>query len=140
MSYEIELSESELSEIKQKQRIEKSVKIFQRLQCILMTNQKIKKQDIADLLYVTTNTITTWIKTYKRGGLSLLTELHYEGRRKVQLDNYKEEIKQYVKNEVPTTISQIMKWLEDKHSFKTEHSWLYRYMKKNSIFLIKKLD
>ena len=140
MSYKIELSDTELSELKIKQKTEKSVKIFQRLQCILLVSQGLKKQDIANLLNVTTNTITTWIKIYKEGGFDLLTQLHYDDRRKIQLDIYKDAIKEYVKTELPATISQILNWLEEEHLFKTEHSWLYRYMKKNSIFLIKKLD
>ena len=140
MSYKIKLSAKELSEIKDKQKTEKSIKIYQRLQCILMVNQSIKKQNISDYLNVTTNTITTWIKIYKIGGLSLLTQLQYDDRRQVQLDTYKDAIKDYVKLELPATISQIIKWLEEEHLFKTEYSWLYRYMKKNSIFLIKKQD
>ena len=140
MSYKITLSAAELSELKAKQKTEKSVKIFQRLQCILMINQGLKKRDVADFLDVTTNTITTWIKIYNKGGLNLLTQLHYDDRRQIQLDIYKEAIKEYVKTELPSTIAQILNWLEEEYLFKTEHSWLYRYMKKNSIFLIKKQD
>ena len=138
MSYKIELSVKELTEIKVSQKKEKSIKIFQRLQCILMVNQGVKKQNIANFLNITTNTVTTWVKLYKKGGIDFLTQLHYDDRRQIKLDTYKEAIIDYVNTELPDTISQVLTWLEEEHLFKTEHSWLYRYMKKNSIFLIKR--
>ena len=138
MSYKIELSEKELTEIKARQKKEKSIKIFQRLQCIQMVNQGVKKQNIADFLNITTNTVTTWVKLYKKGGIDFLTQLNYDDRRQIKLDTYREAIIDYVKEELPDTISQILAWLDEEHLFKTEHSWLYRYMKKNSIFLIKR--
>ena len=138
MSYKIELSEKELTEIKVRQKKEKSIKIFQRLQCIQMVNQGVKKQNIADFLNITTNTVTTWVKLYKKGGIDFLTQLNYDDRRQIKLDTYREAIIDYVKEELPDTISQILAWLDEEHLFKTEHSWLYRYMKKNSIFLIKR--
>lgn len=45
-----------------------------------------------------------------------------------------------IENENINTINELLQKLIDTYEIEIEHSWLYRYCKKNSIALIKKHD
>ena len=66
--------------------------------------------------------------------------LKYDGRRPSALDEHKETIKAYIKSESVNTISQLQDYIKTNLNLEIEHSWLSRYLKKNSVALIKKQD
>jgi arginine repressor len=69
-----------------------------------------------------------------------LRTLHYAGRRPSRLDIIKDLIKQHIKDLPVSKLSELQHYLQTKHSLTVEHSWLSRYLKKNSIVLIRKQD
>jgi hypothetical protein len=52
----------------------------------------------------------------------------------------KDLLKQHIKDLPVSKLSELQHYLQTKHSLTVEHSWLSRYLKKNSIALIKKQD
>jgi transposase len=140
MSYQIALTPTDQSIIKEKKRKEKDAKLLRRYQCLSMLNDQYSKKEVARLLNVNIDTITDWIKIYNKEGLAGLGLLKYEGRRPSALDSIKEQIISYVQKENITTLSELQMTIEKKHQLKIEHSWLSRYCKKNFIALIKKQD
>ena len=97
-----------------------------------------KNSQIAKLLCVNIDTITDWYKLFIEGGLKLLGTLDYEGRRVSQIEPHKEEIKKYLENNVVSSIAALQDYIIKTYQISMEHSWLFRYCKKNSICLIKK--
>lgn len=93
---------------------------------------------MAESLGVHLDTITDWLKLYSRYGLERYCSLQYDGRRMSKLEPLKTEIKQYVNSQYISTINQLQDYLLDNYNLYVEHSWLYRFCKKNSIYLIKK--
>jgi transposase len=140
MSYQVNLSSEELIELKILKREVKDSKLLRRYQCIHMLHTGLKRQDIAELLDVYIDTITDWVKLYQSVGLKGLSDLKYDGRRPSALDEHKLEIKEYIKTTSVNTISQLQNYLRNDLKLEIEHSWLSRYLKKNSIVLIKKQD
>ncbi len=140
MSYQIALTPTDQSIIKEKKRKEKDAKLLRRYQCLSMLNDQYSKKEVARLLNVNIDTITDWIKIYNKEGLAGLGLLKYEGRRPSALDSIKEQIISYVQKENITTLSELQMTIEKKHQLKIEHSWLSRYCKKNFIALTKKQD
>ena len=98
------------------------------------------KSEIADILDVSNNTITTWLKIFAKGGVELLTTFDYKDRKKSKLFEIKEDIRKYINTELPSKVAQVQDWIKRNYDIEIEHSWLYRYLKKNSIYLIKKHD
>ena len=140
MSYTIDLTPSEIAELKTLRRVEKDGKILRRYQCIWFAHEKFPKKEIASLLAVNIDTVTDWIKLFNKNGLKGLRELQYEGRRPSSLDAVKVELLNHIKTQSVSKLSELQYYLKSKHSIEIEHSWLSRYLKKNAIALIKKLD
>ena len=140
MSYRVNLTDQELVDLKRIKREVKNSKILRRYQCLHMLAKGMKRQDIAELLDVCIDTITDWVKIYQSVGLLGLGNLNYEGRRPSKLDSHQEAIKTYIKSTHVNTISQLQEHLKTTLKIEIEHSWLSRYLKKNSISLIKRQD
>jgi transposase len=140
MAYSVDLTQAEISTLKQLRRVEKEGKILRRYQCIWLTHEKLPKKEIASMLGVNIDTITDWIKLFNKNRLEGLSKLHYEGRRPSSLDGLKDVLLKHIKTEPISKLSELQYYLDTKHSLKVEHSWLSRYCKKNSIALIKRQD
>ena len=140
MAYTIDLTPSEIAELKTLRRVEKDGKILRRYQCIWFAHEKFPKKEIASLLAVNIDTVTDWIKLFNKNGLKGLRELQYDGRRPSSLDAVKVVLLKHIKTESISKLSELQYYLKSKHSIEIEHSWLSRYLKKNSIALIKKQD
>jgi transposase len=140
MSYRVNLSTSELIELKSIKKEVKDSKILRRYQSLHMLHTGMKRQDIAELLDVSIDTITDWVKLYQKVGLSAMADLKYDGRRPSALDEHKEEIKAYINSMPVNTISQLQDYLKSNFDLEIENSWLSRYLKKNSVVLIKRQD
>jgi transposase len=140
MSISISISKEDLKVISTKRRTEKVAKFSRRYQCLWMLHEQYLKKDIASIIGVNIDTITDWIKIYNKSGLAGLGLLHYEGRRPSSLDKVKDKILKIISTENVSKIKDLQTLLANQHNIEIEHSWLYRYCKKNSICLIKSLD
>ena len=138
MSYQVNLSVTELAALKSMKREVKDAKLLRRYQCLHMLHTGMKRQDVAELLDVYIDTITDWVKLYQSAGLLGLSKLKYADRRPSCFDRHKEHIEHYIKTKSVNTISQLQDYLAIDFQLEVEHSWLSRYLKKNSIALIKK--
>jgi len=136
----IEISKKELVEIKEKKGKEKKIKIYKRYLFLEMKYAKKLNKDIAVLLDVSPETLSHWGAIYKEGGLDLLSQLHYEGRRTSVLTPIKEEIKERIKKENVPTIKSLNSWIQESFNVSVGESWLHEFCKKNSIYLTKKRD
>ncbi len=140
MSYKLNITKEKIDELRASQKKTSHIKIYKRIQCILMISKGYSKSEIADIIDVSNNTVTTWLKIYTKGGLELLSTFDYKDRKKSKLSDIKENIRNYIKTELPSKVSQVQDWIRKNYNIEIEHSWLYRYLKKNSIYLIKKQD
>ena len=140
MAYTVDLTPSEIAELKTLRRVEKDGKILRRYQCIWFAHEKFPKKEIASLLAVNIDTVTDWIKLFNKIGLKGLRELQYDGRRPSSLDAVKAELLKHIRTESISKLSELQHYLKSKHSIEIEHSWLSRYLRKNSIALTKKQD
>jgi transposase len=140
MSYTVDLTASEISDLKILRRQEKDGKILRRYQCIWFANEKYPKKEIASMLSINIDTVTDWIKLFNKNRLLGLRKLHYDGRRPSSLDAIKELILTHIRVSSVSKLSELQHYLKTTHSIDIEHSWLSRYCKKNSIALIKRQD
>ncbi len=138
MSYLVNPTAEELVALKNIKREVKDTKLLRRYQCLHMLQTGMKRQDVAELLDVSIDTITDWIKLFQSVGLVGMGELKYDGRRPSTLDEHKEKIKDHIKTTSVNTVSQLQNYLRSDLQLEIEHSWLSRYLKKNSIVLTKK--
>lgn len=140
MSIQVIIPKKDLQIINLKRKSEKQAKFLRRYQCLWMLHEGYLKKDIASILSVNIDTITDWIKIYNNSGLSGLGLLHYEDRRPSILDARKVDIKNLVINENVSTIKELQSKIKIEFGLEVEHSWLYRYCKKNFVYLTRKPD
>lgn len=133
-----EETKKKLTAIAEAKRTEKKSKIYRRLIAIEQRLQGKSCKDIAKELDVCIDTLSDWTNIYESGGLQALQGLHYEGRRTSKLKEYETEMRIHIKTESVRTLEELQGWLQKKFSLEVEHSWLFRFCKKNSIFLSKK--
>lgn len=96
MAYKITLSAKEAEELRERIKKEKQVKIHRRLKCIEYKSKGATSLDIANILGVTNDTITDWVKLFTNKGFNGLCKLNYEGRRMSKLEPIKDEIVKYL--------------------------------------------
>jgi len=140
MSISISISNDDLKIICVKRKTEQKVKFLRRYQCLWMLHEQYYKKDIANILGVNIDTVTDWIKIYNKSGLAGLGLLNYKGRRPSQLDKVKDTIFKTIESKNISTIKDLQTILLSEHKIEVEHSWLFRYCKKNSICLIRSHD
>ena len=138
MSYSIDLTPEEVTELKKLRRTEKDGKLLRRYQCIWLVHERFPKKEIASILAVNIDTVTDWIKLFNQNRLNGLPKFYYEGRRPSSLDAVKGLLLKHIKTEPIGNLSELQHYLKTIHGIVVEHSWLSRYCKRNSITLIKK--
>ena len=136
--YKIKLSKVELAKLKKKKKQEKNTKMYHRLQTLYLINKGKENKDIVDILEINKNSITKWIKIYREKGIDGLCQPINYNRRSAKIDDYIEKIKQDVKDNTISTLTELQNWIKTEYSLQIELSWLWRCCKKNSICLAKK--
>ncbi len=137
--YQAKLSKTEEKSLKSRIKKERDGRILKRYQCIMMSHEGIQNIQIAKVLGVNTNTITGWVKLYLEEGLERLSKFDFS-RRVSSLEEIKSEIKDHVQNELVSTMAELAGWIKETYDHEVETSWLGRWCKKNSIFLLKSQD
>jgi len=136
----INISKFDIEEIKLKKRKEKDKKIYRRLQFLHLKHRNKTNKEIADITGVCADTVTDWARIYSNEGLAGLCQpINYDNR-SAKIDDYINRIKQDIKDNTISTLSELQDWIKKNYSLEIEQSWLFRCCKKNSICLIKKPD
>lgn len=137
----IQLSETEKKELETLKRTEKNNKIYRRYMYLEMSNRGMTNLEISSILGVCNDTLTDWRVLFTKGGLEGISRLNYENQgKKSKLLPIKKDILKKIKNRNISTLKELQFYIKEEHSIEVEQSWLSRFCKKNSIYLIKKLD
>jgi len=112
--------------------------ISNRLQCVYLAAKGKGNKEISDILAINKNSTTNWIKSYLDNGLDELCRPIDFDRRSAKIDDYIEKIRQDIKENTISTLSELQGWVKKNYSLQIEQSWLFRCCKKNSIYLTRK--
>jgi transposase len=92
----IELSAKQRQAIQERRRQTSDRRIFQRLSALLWIDQGRTREEVADLLGVTSRQVGDWLRIFRNKGLDELCTLHYRGDpgrlRPAQLEQLRQEI------------------------------------------------
>lgn len=135
MATKINLSPEEENQLQKYKKQTRDGKIFRRLLCVEMKNKGYLHDEIASFCGVCRDTLTDWLQLFETGGFEALCNLNYEGRRRSKLDQYTEELKDYIQKEHPSRLIDIQRYIKENHGIEVEESWLWRWCKKKSLLL-----
>ena len=136
--YKIKLSSTELIELNKRKKREKNIKMYHRLQSVYLAHKGKDNKEIVNILEVNKNSVTNWIKIYSEKGIDGLCKPIDYNRRSAKIDDYIDKIKQDIKDNTISTLSELQDLINKKYSLEIEQSWLFRCCKKNSIYLTRK--
>jgi len=139
--HHIYLTTEQTKEFKKRIATERDSKIWKRLQAVYSRSQKILTNEIAHNLSVNRGTITEWVKLYLSGGMEALVTLNYDNQGpRSKLSDYQKDIDKLTDEEDIPTITCLQQRIKELYGVEVEESWLFRWCKKNSICLSRKLD
>src|SRR3954463_14385564 len=92
----IRLTPRQRKDIGERRRHAPDRRVYQRLSAVLWSDAGRTREEIADLLGVSTRQVGQWLRIFRNKGLEELTTLHYQGDpgrlRPAQVDRLKREI------------------------------------------------
>jgi transposase len=138
MAYKIDFTESIVAELEERLSTERDAKIYRRLLWLDLRRRGYSQKQIGDMIQVTPEQLTHWAKTFTAEGVKGLCHLRYEDRRPSKLAPYLESIRRHVQEAAVSTLGALQAWIQGEYGIYVEQSWLSRWVKKNSIVLIKK--
>jgi transposase len=109
----IELSAKQRQEIQQRRRQASDRRIYQRLSTLLWIDEGRTREEVADLLGVTSRQVGDWLRIFRNNGLDELCTLHSRGDpgrlRPAQVEQLEQEIAQGAFH----TAEQVRTWIKD---------------------------
>lgn len=136
----ISISKTEYKQLKKAERKVKSAKVLKRIQAFKLMYLSWKYGAIADFLCVVKNTISEWIKLYKKGGIAAVISLNYKGGQPrltaVQLNVLKEKA---AKGEFPYA-KDVKYCIEKEYGIVYNLKHVHLLCKKNFVYPLRKQD
>src|SRR4051812_11691454 len=109
----IQLTPQQRTEIDQRRRQAENRRIYQRLSALLWIDDGRTREEVADLLGITSRQVGQWLRIFRNKGLKELCTLHYRGDpgrlRPAQLEQLEQEIAKGVFHNA----EQVRAWIEE---------------------------
>jgi transposase len=109
----IELSVKQRQEIQERRRQTSDRRIYQRLSTLLWIDEGRTREEVADLLDVSSRQVGDWLRIFRNKGLNELCTLHYRGDPGRLRPAQVEQLKQEIARGVFHNAEQVRTWIED---------------------------
>jgi transposase len=116
----IELTAAQRQEIRRLRRQAKDRRLFQRLSALLWIDEGRTREEVGDLLGVSSRQVGEWLRIFRNRGLAELCALHYKGDPGQLKPAQVEQLKQEVAKGVFHSSEQVRAWIKD--TFGVEYS------------------
>src|SRR3954453_21863848 len=107
----IQLTPQQRKDLSERRRQAQDRRIYQRLSAVLWSDNGRTREEIAELVGVSTRQVSQWFRIFRNNGLDQLCTLHYQGDpgrlRPAQVERLKQEIEKGVSHnaeQVPTWV------------------------------------
>ena len=109
----------------------KSIKLLRRLQAVKLKDSKWKHEQICSFFGVNKNTVTNWLKAYKKGGVNELLKWDYKGRISILSKEDQEKIKIRNKEKPFDTAKEAKSYIKDEFGIDWHLHWVQKLLKKS---------
>lgn len=134
----IHLGGKELKGLKKAEKEVIKPQLLKRIQCIKLKDKKWKHYEVAEFLDIRIETVSTWIKAYKEGGIKKLLIWNYQGKVSVLTKEQQERLKQRHKIKPFDTAKEASQYMTQEFGLKFHLHWIQKLLKKNFDFRTKK--
>jgi transposase len=109
----IELSAKQRREIQERRRQASDRRIYQRLSTLLWIDEGRTREEVADLLDVSSRQVGDWLRIFRNKGLNELCTLHYRGDPGRLRPAQVEQLKQEIAKGIFHNAEQVRAWIEE---------------------------
>ena len=109
----IELSAKQRREIQERRRQASDRRIYQRLSTLLWIDDGRTREEVADLLDVSSRQVGDWLRIFRNKGLNELCTLHYRGDPGRLRPAQVEQLKQEIAKGIFHNAEQVRAWIEE---------------------------
>ncbi len=134
----IKISKEKYSALEKQEKKIISVRLLRRVQMLKLIHLNWKYKSIAEFLGVRKDTVSTWVKIYREGGISKLLELNYRGGKGKLSDNQIAELKEKASQGKFKVAKQIKDYIEKNFNLSYHLNHVQKLAKKNLLYLSKK--
>lgn len=134
----INLSDAELAELNQAEKHLKNPIHLKRIHCIKLKNEGWRNIKLAEFLGLSLNTITNWLKIYKRNGLTGILEWNYKGKSSTFTEEHRKKIEARHKKKPFNAAKEVKVFLKDECCLDFHLHWIQKLLKKNFNFRTKR--
>lgn len=127
----ISLSEGQRSEIENAERQVRSIKLLRRLQAVKLKDEGWKHAKLCKFFGVNKNTITNWLKAYKKGGIDELLQWDCKGRVSILSREDQEKIKARNEEKPFDTAKEAKAFIKKEFGIDWHLHWVQKLLKKN---------
>lgn len=138
MTSKLTLSKKDIKTLTKLLKQEKRTKLYKRLLFLKYRKEGCSNKEISKRLSVCAKTLTNWTNIFQGKGFNGFLKLNYDGRRINEFEKHKKEIIKHVTGNSVKTMTQLLGHLKQTREIETQYHNLYKFCKKNSIFLSKK--
>ena len=133
----IQLTIEELDKIKEERYTHPSPIVQKRLHTLyLKCSMNLSHGQIAQIVGIHIDTVTTYLKMYNQGGLSAIYKINY-GTNKSELDNHSTTILEYFEDHPPHSINEAISMIEELTGIKRSPTQVRKWLKKKGFRLRK---
>lgn len=127
----ISLNKEEKKEIENAERQVRSIKLLRRLQTIKLKNEGWKHAKLCEFFGVNKNTISNWLKAYKKGGVDELLQWNCKGKVSILSREDQEKIQARNAEKPFETAKEAKTFIEEEFGIKWHLHWVQKLLKKN---------
>src|SRR5215213_1641291 len=109
----IELSAKQRREIQERRRQASDRRIYQRLSTLLWIDEGRTREEVADLLDVSSRQVGDWLRIFRNKGLNEVCTLHYRGDPGRLRPAQVEQLKQEIATGIFHNAEQVRAWIEE---------------------------
>jgi transposase len=109
----IELSAKQRREIQERRRQASDRRIYQRLSTLLWVDEGRTREEVADLLDVSSRQVGDWLRIFRNKGLNELCTLHYRGDPGRLRPAQVEQLQQEIATGIFHNAEQVRAWIEE---------------------------
>jgi len=127
----ISLNEEEKMEIENAEKQVKSIKLLRRLQAVKLKDSGWKHEQICSFFGINKNTITNWLKAYKKGGVDELLKWDYKGRISILSKEDQEKIRVRNNKKPFDTAKEAKAYIKEQFGIDWHLHWVQKLLKKS---------
>lgn len=124
----IEFTEADIKTLNYERYNHPHPRVMQKMETLFLKSKGIPHKKIAELADITPNTLTSYLKVYKKGGINKLKELNFR-RPASELQQYTSRIEDYFRKNPPGSIKEAMAKIEKLTGINRKETQVRKFLK-----------